>query len=293
MSEQNEILIYQPNELTKIEVRLANETVWLNQQQIAELFGTRRQAITKHIKNIYQIKELEEDSTCSILELVQQEGKRFVNRSVSFYNLDMIISIGYRVNTMRGIQFRRWANEVLKNYLLKGYSINQRLITIEERIDNRLMAHEKQISELNDKVEFFVHTSLPPKEGIFFEGQMFDAYVLVSDLIRSANNRIVLFDNYIDDSVLSLLDKRQSGVSATIFTKDIDSHLQHDIKLHDLQYPRINIKKFALSHDRFLIIDEKLYHVGASLKDLGKRWFAITLMVDISPEMLLKRVDIK
>ena len=267
MAENNEIILYQPDETIKLEVRLENETVWLTQQQMAELFGTQRQAITKHLKNIFDCEELERSSSSSILELLQKEGNRMVRRKVELFNLDVIISVGFRVNTKRGIQFRQWANRVLKEYMMKGYSVNQRLERLEQRV-----------TQTENKIDFFVKTSLPPVEGIFYDGQIFDAYKFVCDLIRSAKQRIVLIDNYIDDSVLQMLDKRQTTVSTTIYTKNYTPQLQLDLQRHNAQYAPIAIQSFTQSHDRFLIIDDTVYHIGASLKDLGKKWFAFCKM---------------
>ena len=283
---KDEIVLYQPNETIQLEVHLKDETVWLTQQQMADLFGTQRQAITKHLKNIFETGELDKIATCSILELVQKEGNRMVRRSVEIYNLDVIISVGYRVNTQRGIQFRQWANRVLKDYLLRGYAFNQRLANIEHQMDEQraiLAAHE-------EKIDFFVRTSLPPVEGIFYEGEIYGAYSFVSDLIRSAKTRIVLIDNYIDDRVLTMLDKRNVGVKATIYTKNFTKQLSLDIAQHNKQFAPIDVEPFNLSHDRFLIIDDVVYHIGASLKDLGKAWFAFTKMNDISAEELLRRI---
>ena len=278
MAGNNEIILYQPDETIKLEVRLENETVWLTQQQMAELFGTQRQAITKHLKNIFDCEELERSSSSSILELLQKEGNRMVRRKVELFNLDVIISVGFRVNTKRGIQFRQWANRVLKEYMMKGYSVNQRL----ERLDQR-------VTQTENKIDFFVKPSLPPVEGIFYDGQIFDAYKFVCDLIRSAKQRIVLIDNYIDDSVLQMLDKRQSNVSATIYTKNYTPQLQLDLQRHNAQYAPIAIQSFTQSHDRFLIIDDTVYHIGASLKDLGKKWFAFSKM-EIEAEEVLTRI---
>ena len=283
---KDEIVLYQPNETIQLEVHLKDETVWLTQQQMADLFGTQRQAITKHLKNIFETGELDKIATCSILELVQKEGNRMVRRSVEIYNLDVIISVGYRVNTQRGIQFRQWANRVLKDYLLRGYAFNQRLANIEHQMDEQraiLAAHE-------EKIDFFVRTSLPPVEGIFYDGEIYGAYSFVSDLIRSAKTRIVLIDNYIDDRVLTMLDKRNDGVKATIYTKNLTKQLSLDIAQHNKQFAPIDVEPFNLSHDRFMIIDDVVYHIGASLKDLGKAWFAFTKMNDISANELLARI---
>ena len=275
-SQDNEIILYQPDSTVKLEVRLENETVWLTQQQIADLFGTKRPAITKHLANIYKSGELEENCTCSILEHMGNDGTQ--RYTTKYYNLDAILSVGYRVNSRNATLFRQWANQVLKEYLLRGYSINQRLMHMENRIDHRLSEHDIQIKELSNRMDFFVRTSLPPKEGIILDGQIFDAYTLMCDLIRSAKSRIVMVDNYIDDSVFRQLDKRATGVSATIFTPSISRTLHQDLERHNAQYTPIEVKTFRRAHDRFLIIDDTVYHVGASFKDLGKKLTAFSKM---------------
>lgn len=263
--EQGEIILYQPDEAVKLEVRLEDETVWLTQAQLVELFQSSKANISEHIKNIYEQGELEENSTVRDFRTVRQEGKRQVVRNISYYNLDAIISIGFRVNSKRGILFRQWANKVLKDYLLKGYSINRRLSELEQTV-----------SEHSKKIDFFVRTSLPPVEGIFFDGQIFDAYKFASDLIKSARQSLVLIDNYVDESVLLMLSKRQPGVTATIYTQRITSQLRLDLDRHNGQYPPVDVRTCKLSHDRFLIVDDAVYHIGASLKDLGKKWFAFS-----------------
>ena len=279
-----EIVLYQPDDTIRLEVRMDDETVWLTQAQMAELFGTGRQAITKHLQNIYDSEELNKVATSSILELVRQEGKRMVKRKIEFYNLDAIISVGFRVNTKRGIEFRQWANNILKEYLLQGYAVNQNMHGIRQQ----LCYQDKRISQLEEKVDFFVQTSLPPRQGVFFDGQIFDAYRFVSDLVRKADRRIVLIDNYVDDTVLALLDKRRKGVSATIYTKSITDQFLLDIKRHNEQYTSIEVKQFNKAHDRFLLIDDEVYHIGASIKDLGKKWFAFALMNDLVADKFLE-----
>ena len=278
---EGEIILYQPNQDIRLEVRIAEETVWLSQAQMAELFGTQRQAITKHLKNIFDTKELIRDSTSSVLELLRKEGNRYVKRQVELFNLDVIISVGYRVNTTQGILFRQWANRVLKDYLLKGYSVNHRLERLEQRV-----------TKTEEKIDFFVRTSLPPQQGIFYDGQIFDAYQFVCDLVRKAKKSIVLIDNYVDDTVLTLLDKRKKGVSATIYTQQISQQLQLDISRHNSQYAPIEVKQFNKAHDRFLLIDDDVYHIGASIKDLGKKWFAFTLMRDMTAGELIKKTEV-
>lgn len=286
--ETNEIVLYQPNETMKLEVRLENETVWLTQQQIADLFGTKRPAITKHLSNIFKSGELEEESTCSILEHMAADGSR--TYSTKYYNLDVILSVGYRVNSVNATMFRRWANQALKEYLLRGYSVNQRLMQMEDRIDRRLSEHDRHLLMLDEKVDFFVRTSLPPKEGILFQGQIFDAHVIISKLVESANTRIVLINNYVDATVLTQLDKRKQGVKATIYTQEIKPILRQDLRRHNQQYPEITIRVYHGAHDRFLIIDEKVYNIGASLKDLGKKLFAFSEMTAMTGTELLSKL---
>lgn len=285
MQQTGDIILYQPDENVQLEVRLEEETVWLTQQQMTMLFETTKQNISLHINNIFKEEELSPNSTVKEYLTVQQEGNRTIKRNQKYYNLDVIISVGYRVKSRRGTQFRIWANKVLKDYLLKGYALNQRLLKIENQLENQ----QNLLAEHSEKIDFFVRTSLPPVEGIFFEGQVFDAHAFVSDLIRSAKKSIILIDNYIDDTVLKLLDKRSQKVKATIYTKQISPALQNDINLHNTQYEPIDVQIFADSHDRFLMIDEIVYHIGASLKDLGKKWFAFSKM-DITSTLLLSKI---
>ena len=270
------VIIYKSKDTeVQLDVKVMNETVWLTQAQMALLFGTQRQAITKHLKTIFDCHELERTPNSSILELLQKEGNRYVKRNVELFNLDVIISVGYRVNTKRGIEFRQWANKILKDYLLNGYSVNQRFERLEQRV-----------SKTEEKIDFFVKTSLPPVEGVFFDGQIFDAYNFISDLVRKAKNEIILIDNYVDDSVLKILNKREDNVAATIYTAHISENLKLDLEKHNSQYQPINIEQFNKSHDRFMIIDNEVYHIGASLKDLGKRMFAFSKM-EIGKEIIL------
>ena len=271
MEKQGEIILYQPDEAVRLEVRLEDETVWLTQAQIAELFQRDRTVITKHINNVFKEKELEEKSNVHFLHIANSD------KPVKFFSLDVIISVGYRVKSVRGTQFRQWANKILKEYLLKGYSINQRLNDMEYRMNNKFFQIEKTIAEHDAKIDFFVRTSLPPVEGIFFDGQIFDAYKFATDLIKSAKCSLVLIDNYVDESVLLMLSKRNSGISATIYTHKINAQLQLDLNKHNDQYPPIEARTYKSSHDRFLIIDNtEVYHIGASLKDLGKKMFAFS-----------------
>ncbi|MBQ8837885.1 MAG: virulence RhuM family protein [Bacteroidales bacterium] len=273
---RGEIVVYQPDEVIKVEVLVNDETVWLTQEQIAQVFSVGRPAITKHIRNIYNCGELDEDSTCSILEHMGNAGQQAYH--IRYYNLDMILSVGYRVNSRNAVSFRRWASEILKEYLLRGYSINQRMMDFENRVNARLIEHEIRLNDCDRKIDFFVRTSLPPVEGVFYDGQIFDAYVFATDLIRSAKTGIILIDNYIDESVLLMLSKREGGVSAEIRTGRLTETLKQDLARHNAQYPAIMITEAKNIHDRFLIVDDDVYHIGASLKDLGKKLFAFSKM---------------
>ena len=261
-----EIILYQPDNTVSVEVRLINDDVWLNRQQIATLFDRDIKTIGKHINNALK-EELTEFATTAA------DGKTY---QMEHFNLDMILSVGYRVKSSRGIQFRAWANRILKDFVLRGYAVDKRF----ERIENRVTETEK-------KIDFFVKTALPPIQGIFYDGQIFDAYVFVSDLVRQAGNSIVLIDNYIDDSILLLLSKRQENVTTQIYTRQITPKLQLDLTKYNAQYDPISINATANFHDRFLIIDDTVYLIGASLKDLGKRIFAFSKM-EIEPASLLK-----
>ena len=275
---KNEIIIYQNEDsATKIEVRLEDETVWLNRHQLALLFNRDIKTIGKHISNALK-EELEDISVVAKFATTANDGKVY---HVEHYNLDMILSIGYRVKSKQGTKFRQWANQVLKEYLLKGYAVSQRV----DRIENDMHSMKKELGE----IKLQLSTSLLPNYGIFYEGQVFDAYVLACDIIKSAKKSIILVDNYIDESVLTLLTKRQKNVSATVYTKSISKQLELDLKKHNQQYPAIEVKVFSKSHDRFLIIDNEIvYHIGASLKDLGKNWVAFSRMELKSLEMINK-----
>ncbi|MCK9453154.1 MAG: virulence RhuM family protein [Bacteroidales bacterium] len=279
---KDEIIIfsYSNQPQLKIEVRIEDETVWLTQAKIAELFGVKRPAITKHLKNIFISGELDEDSTCSILEHMGVDSKQ--KYRTKYYNLDVILSVGYRVNSINATQFRIWANKILKEYLLRGHVVNHRLGRIEEEVQ-----HIK--GRIND-IEFKIQTNLPPNEGIFFNGQIFDAWLFVIALVKDAKKSIVLIDNYIDESVLSLLSKRNPKVDASIYTAKISPSFKLDLEKHNHQYKPVQVKVFSQSHDRFLIIDDStVYHIGASLKDLGKKWFAFS-KIKLDPKDLLKRL---
>lgn len=293
----NEIILYQPDNTLRLDVRVEDDTVWLSQSQMVELFASSKSNVSEHLKNIFETGELRKDATVRKFRTVRQEGSRQVLRSIEFFNLDVIISLGYRVNTIRGIQFRQWANKVIKDYLLRGYSINQRLMQMENRLDHRLneyavqlAEHDRQLRQLNEKTDFFVNSTIQPKEGVFYNGQIFDAYTLVASLIRQATYRIVVIDNYIDDSVLVQLSKRNPNVTVDIYDGLISKQLRQDVEHHNAQYPGVRLHNCKKAHDRFLIIDETVYHVGASLKDLGKKLFAFSRMESITGTELLSRL---
>jgi len=289
---KDEIVLYHPNEQLSLEVKVEKDTVWLNRNQMAVLFDRDVKTIGKHINNALH-EELaptvaknatlqNENPTVAKFAIVQQEGNRSVVRQIEYYSLDVILSVGYRVKSSRGIEFRRWSNRILNEHLLRGYAVNQRLLNIE----NQLVSQQKQLAQHQEQIDFFVRTSLPPVEGIFYDGQIFDAYTFVNDRIREAQKRIVLIDNYVDDSVLKMLDKRAKGVSAKVYTKYFTPQLSLDFDKHNAQYEPIEVEQFDRSHDRFLCIDETVYHIGASLKDLGKKWFAFSRMEQTTTELL-------
>lgn len=282
---ENEIILYQPDATLSLDVRVENETVWLNRNQIALLFDRDVKTIGKHINNALK-EELEDLSVVAKFATTAADGKTY---QVEYYNIEMITSVGYRVKSRRGVQFRQWANKVLKDYLLRGYSVNQRLSYMENRIDRRLLEHDKRLDDLSDKVDFFIRTSLPPKEGVFFNGQIFDAHEFICRLIKSANKRIILIDNYVDESVLVQLDNRNDNVSALIYTGEISRTFRQSINRHNRQYAPIDVRTADRIHDRFLIIDDTLYHIGASIKDLGKKLFAFSKL-EISPTYILANI---
>ena len=279
-SSKGEIVMYQPDETIRLEVRMGEDTVWLTQQQMADLFQRDQSVIARHIRNIYKEEELEEEGTYAKFAYMGHDGLQLYE--VTHYNLDVIISVGYRVKSKRGTKFRQWANRVLKDYLLKGYVVNQRITTLEH-----------QVADLTEKVNFFVRSSLPPIEGIFYDGQIFDAYVHIVSLIKQARQSIVLIDNYIDETTLTMLSKRSSSVSATIYTSQRVQklhQLQLDIQRHNQQYPPITVNYCQRNHDRFLIIDDVVYVFGASLKDAGKKLFAYIRMQETSASELLDNI---
>ena len=286
---KDEIILYRPDELAEhIEVRIdeKTETIWLTQKQIAELFGTQRPAITKHLRNIFKSRELDESVVSSILEHTTPHGAiegKTQNVEVKYYNIDAVLSVGYRVNSIRATQFRIWANRVLKDYLLKGYAFNNRMNRIEENVQ----ALTKKVNQ----IDLQISTHLIPNQGVFFDGQVFDAYELASKIIRSARKNIVLIDNYIDESTLTHLSKKAKAAKVLLLTKTISKQLTLDVKKANAQYGHFEIKPFTKSHDRFLIVDgQEVYHLGASLKDLGRKWFAFSKMDKRSVETILSEL---
>ena len=273
-----EIVMYQPDETIRLEVRVEDDTVWLNRQQMATLFGRDVKTIGKHVNNALH-EELANVPTVANFAIVQNEGGRIVNRTIEFYSIDMIMSVGYRVKSEQGIKFRRWANQVLKDYLLKGYVVNQRISVLEH-----------QVANLTEKVDFFVRSSLPPVEGIFYDGQIFDAYAQIISLIKQAKQSIILIDNYINVDTLTMLSNRSSGVTATIYTRQLNQQQQLDLQRHNQQYPPIDIHTTQRNHDRFLIIDDVVYLFGASLKDAGKKLFAYIKMQETPATELLNNI---
>ena len=292
-----EIVLYQPDDTISLEVRMGDETVWLTQSQIIELFQSSKANISEHIKNIYEQGELIYEATVRNYRTVQQEGGRMVERIRTYYNLDAIISVGFRVNAKRGIKFRQWANAVIKNYIIRGYAINQQLLNVERHVDARLDSQQNQIRQIEttlsdhqEKINFFVRTSLPPVEGVFCDGQIFDTHVQISGLIKRAKNRIVLVDNYIDETTLTMLNKRDSNVDATIYTRPLSQQQQLDVQRNNQQYPPVTVNICQRTHDRFLIIDDDVYAFGASLKDAGKKLFAYIKMGETSATELLSLI---
>ena len=283
-SNTGEIVMYQPDETIRLEVRMEGETVWLTQQQMAELFDKDRTVIGRHIRNIYKEEELEKGITCAKFAHMGTDGDQTYEYTA--YNLDVIISVGYRVKSKRGTRFRQWANKVLKEYLLKGYVVDSRIMALERHVAEQ----DTKIKDLKNKVDFFVRSSLPPVEGIFFDGQIFDAYVQIVSLIKQAKHSIVLIDNYIDETTLTMLSKRDANVSATIYTRQLSNQQQLDITRHNQQYPPITVNISQRNHDRFLIIDDVVYLFGASLKDAGKKLFAYIKMQETPAAELLNNI---
>jgi hypothetical protein len=286
---KDEIVLYQPDATTRLEVRLQDETVWLTQQQMAELFDSTIPNVSMHIRNVYKEGELDKGATVKDFLIVQNEGGRQVTRRVQCYNLDVIISVGYRVKSKRGTQFRQWATRVLKEYMLQGHAINQQLLHLEERLDHRFYAIEQRVEKTEEKIDFFVRTSLPPMEQVFYNGQFFEARVLLERIIKTAKKRVVIIDAYVDAATFEMMDVRAKGVHATIYSgKDLTG-------LRDLHNGKIGTEPIETavwshpSHDRWLIVDESAYHCGHSLKDMGQKLSAVSLL-GIDPNDILKQM---
>ncbi len=309
---KGEIVLYQPEGEVRLEVRVENETVWLTQAQMAELFDVQRQAITKHIKNIIETHELEETATSSILELVQKEGRRLVKRPVTLYNLDMIISVGFRVNTQRGIRFRRWANQVLKDYMLKGYAIRQRKIATDLQIADRFQEQrqlienqgaeiadvrksvteqDSRLSAVEQRIDFFVKASQTPTSGILTTGTRFDGFVLIADLVKSAKRSVVFIDPFATIEVLKFAAMRAKGVTAVVYSARITPEFKEAVALHNKQYPGLEPKTMRTIHDRFLLVDDKVYHFGASFKDMGNEMTAFSVLDFITPAEVIEKIQ--
>lgn len=285
---QNAIVVYQPDEALRLDVRLENDTVWLNRRQMAQLFARDIKTIGKHIANALS-EELAALPVVAIFATTAADGKTY---QVEHYNLDVILSVGYRVKSAQGILFRRWANAVLKDYLLRGYAFNQRLAHLEDKVDRRLADHDRKIAGLEDKVDFFVQTSLPPVRGVFYDGQVFDAKVFAARHVWSARKSILLIDNWVDVATLELLSKKAKGVALEIVTSRKGNKLSPgDIAAFNKQYGGLSVRESANFHDRFLVIDAKtLYVIGASLKDMGRKCFAFTKLDSAEIAQLKARI---
>ena len=299
ITDESQIVLYQPNESISLQVKIdaSHDTVWLTQQQIADLFGTKRPAITKHLRNIFNSGELDQNSVSSILEHTAADDKTY---KTQFYNLDAIISVGYRVNSINATAFRRWATRVLKNYLLKGYSVNQQLLAMQRQFDSRLEEHSLRMTRIEDKqaeqqeqLDFFIRTSTPPAEMVFFEGDFYTARVALENLVRSASHRVIVIDAYVSALTLDILNVRKSGVEAIIYTVGVGQGMQRLMNEHDRLFPdaHIDIRKWSKeSHDRWLVIDDTLYHCGHSLNANGGHKISAITRMGISPEDILSVV---
>ena len=299
ITDESQIVLYQPNESISLQVKIdaSHDTVWLTQQQIADLFGTKRPAITKHLRNIFNSGELDQNSVSSILEHTAADGKTY---KTQFYNLDAIISVGYRVNSINATAFRRWATRVLKNYLLKGYSVNQQLLAMQRQFDSRLEEHSLRMTRIEDKqaaqqeqLDFFIRTSTPPAEMVFFEGDFYTARVALENLVRSASPRVIVIDAYVSALTLDILNVRKSGVEAIIYTVGVGQGMQRLMNEHDRLFPNthIDIRKWSKeSHDRWLVIDDTLYHCGHSMNANGGHKISAITRMGISPDDILSVV---
>ena len=297
--DDSQIILYQPNETISLEVKLEQETVWLTQAQMVELFGSSKANVSEHIANIYQQKELTPEATVRNFRTVRKEGNRMVTRNMDYYNLDMIISVGFRVNSQQGIRFRQWANNVLKEYLLRGYAVHQQLVQMEQRIDTELLKQHDEMVQImkrqdqqQQQLDFFIRTNTPPAELVFFNGEFFTARVAIENLIKMATRRAIIIDHYVDATTFDLFDVRQLGVDGIIYTQGVGAGMTRLRDEHNRQVgvQPVEVYKWRVEpHDRFLIIDDRLYHCGHSLNAIGKKLSAIMLM-GISPEVILSEM---
>ena len=303
--ERGEIVLYQPEGEVRLEVRVENETVWLTQAQMAELFDKVPQNITIHIKNIYKEGELDKTSTCKEYLQVAHEGNREVTRSLKFYNLDVIISVGYRVKSVEGTRFRQWALAVLKDYMLKGYAVNHRKIATDLQIVDRLQEQhqliEKQgadiqsmdsrLSAVEQHIDFFVKASQTPTSGILTTGTRFDGFVLIADLVKSAKHSVVFIDPYATIEVLKFAAMRAKGVQAVVYSARITPEFKEAVALHNKQYPGLEPKTMRTIHDRFLLVDDTVYHFGASFKDMGNEMTAFSVLDFVTPAEVIEKIQ--
>ena len=284
---KNEIVVYQPDEVMRLEVRVLDESVWLTQAQIAELFGTKRPAITKHLTNIYKTGELERNGTCSILEHMGHDGVQ--QYRTAYYNLDAILAVGYRVNSREATQFRRWASSVLKEYLLRGYAFNARMNQLEDKMDRRFASHEKRLAAVEQSVDFVVRSALPAPEMVFFEGEFLAAHETIRKIVKIAKRRLILIDNYIDERVLTLLAERRAGVAYRIYGKKANKRdIQLAFSRFQQQYPndQLQLTQWNATHDRFIVCDDTLWLCGSSVKDAGRRT-SMLIKLETSPDLIL------
>ena len=300
-TDDSQIVLYQPNESISLQVKIEEDTVWLTQAQMVELFGSSKANISEHITNIYQQGELMQSATVRKFRTVRKEGNRMVTRNIDYYNLDMIISVGFRVNSHQGIRFRQWANNVLKEYILRGYAVHQQMLQMERRIDSKLMLQHDEMQRIKDtqakqqqQLDFFIRTSTPPAEMVFFEGDFYTARVALENLVRTARHRVIIVDGYVSSLTLSILDVRTPEVSATIYTQGVGQGMQRLMDEHDHLFPNshVEIRKWKKeSHDRWLIIDDSLYHCGHSLNANGGHKISAITMMGTSPEVILSEVE--
>ena len=293
VADESQIVLYQPDESISLHVKIdgAFKTVWLSIDQMAELFGRDRSVIGKHVRTIFKEGELQKDSVWAKFAYTASDGKTYL---VDYYNLDVIISVGYRVKSIQGTKFRIWATSILRQYLLQGYSVNRHLIALQENMDKRMTRIEDVQAKQQQQLDFFIRTSTPPAEMVFFEGDFYTARVALENLIRTANHRVVIIDGFVSSLTLSVLDVRKSNVAATIYTVGVGQGMQRLMEEHDHLFPEshIDIRKWRNeSHDRWLIIDDNLYHCGHSLNANGGHKISAIALMGTSPESILSKVE--